>query len=77
MRPFCNSLRLALPTVVFFTFAVSANAASTYTIVDLGTLGGKESNAQSINNAGQVVGFGRHNGKTHAFLMTPLAGHSS
>jgi probable HAF family extracellular repeat protein len=27
--------------------------------------------ATGINNAGQIVGYGTHNGQTHAFLLTP------
>jgi probable HAF family extracellular repeat protein len=28
-------------------------------------------NASSINDSGQIVGFGTINGETHAFLATP------
>lgn len=28
--------------------------------------------ARNINSHGQIVGFGIHNGKTHAFLLTPI-----
>lgn len=29
-------------------------------------------NAQSVNNVGQIVGWGTINGQTHAFLLTPV-----
>jgi probable HAF family extracellular repeat protein len=28
--------------------------------------------ARDINNLGQIVGYGRHDGSTHAFLLTPV-----
>ena len=39
---------------------------------DPGTLGGTTSCALSINNAGQIVGYGTHDGKQAAFLLTPI-----
>lgn len=39
------------------------------TLTDLGTLGGKESTATDINNAGQIVGFAStYSDETHAFI---------
>lgn len=39
------------------------------TLTDLGTLGGKESTATDINNAGQIVGFAStYSDETHAFV---------
>jgi probable HAF family extracellular repeat protein len=56
--------------------AQPATAQTAYTVVDLGTLGGARSAAQSINEAGQVAGFAENNeGRTRAFIYlggTPL-----
>ena len=50
------------------TFA-SLTLAQTYTVTDIGTLGGKYSAAMSVNNYGEVVGHSAtSNGEIHAFL---------
>lgn len=47
----------------------TAHAAPTYTVTDLGTLGGAASQARGINNQGDVVGSAyTADGETHAFL---------
>jgi probable HAF family extracellular repeat protein len=43
--------------------------ANSYTVIDLGTLGGNQSQAAAINPTGQVVGNSlTATGQTHAFL---------
>jgi probable HAF family extracellular repeat protein len=54
---FCCSLAYTLQTV-----------AQTYTVTDIGTLGGKDSVALSINDLGEVVGYSTTaDGEVHAF----------
>jgi len=46
-----------------------------YEIIDLGTLGGRSSSANAINDVGQVVGWaGTADGLDHAFLWDPING---
>lgn len=48
-----------------------AHAAVTYSVTDLGTLGGSASEAYGVNNSGQVVGWARTaSGEQHAFLYS-------
>jgi probable HAF family extracellular repeat protein len=45
-----------------------------YTVTDLGTLGGPESSASSINSKGQIVGSAKTaDGQTHAFFYSDKA----
>src|SRR5579862_9776822 len=50
-------------------------AAQSYTVTDLGTLGGVTSAAGAINNVGQVVGYAENQRKqNHAFLWSSDTG---
>jgi probable HAF family extracellular repeat protein len=63
--------RFSLIAVGILCFALaytSSTAAQTYTITDIGTLGGKDSVALSINDFGEVVGYSKTaDGEIHAF----------
>lgn len=63
---------LTLLCIACFT---TPSFAKTYTLVDLGTLGGITSVARGINNLGQVVGESRIvSGENRAFLWDPQQG---
>src|SRR6185295_19133116 len=54
---------------------LAPGATPTFTITDLGTLGGPSADARAINNPGQVVGASATaSGDTHAFLWTATDG---
>jgi probable HAF family extracellular repeat protein len=56
---------------------VATAATTSYTITDIGTLGGNSADARAINNAGQIVGASETaSGDTHAFLWTATGGMS-
>jgi probable HAF family extracellular repeat protein len=68
-----------LPAAFIFSAAISLPAlsapVSTYVIssitaTDLGTLGGAESEARDINNAGQIVGWADYYGGAQAFIYS-------
>src|SRR5947208_8531107 len=60
--------------IVFFV--ASAAAAQTYSITDLGTLGGPTSEANDIGSLGQIVGVSKTaDGSYHAFLYSGRALH--
>jgi probable HAF family extracellular repeat protein len=69
-------IRRSIPVLAGLTFSLVASSvrpagAQVYSIEDLGTLGGRDSWATAINNAGQVVGGARTpDGRNHAFLWT-------
>jgi probable HAF family extracellular repeat protein len=60
-----------------FLFLVAFSEAQTYTVTDLGTIGGNLSHATAVNNAGQVVGssyISQQNGIYHGFIWTASIG---
>ena len=65
------SYTLITSTAIGLATSQSVAAASLYSITDLGTFGGQDSYASSINDAGQVVGYAAlSSGLTHAFLYS-------
>ena len=54
---------------LLFLLLTGANAQLTYTLTDLGTLGGATSTANSVNAAGHVAGSAQTaGGASHAFI---------
>lgn len=70
--------RIAATTVgllIAVGLAVPALAAPSYTVVDLGTFGGKMSMAYAVNDLGQVVGVSQYaDGTFDAFIWSPATG---
>ena len=75
-RYILRGVRFSIHLFVWVSFIAvlgsSIAIADTYTITDLGTLGGTDSAAYGINSSGQVVGFSGITGDTasHAFLYS-------
>jgi probable HAF family extracellular repeat protein len=64
-----NRLIVLLLVMLFYGMPSQVIAIPSFTITDLGTLGGNESNARGINNSGQIVGYSKTNSNLgHAFL---------
>src|SRR5438067_1590722 len=64
---------VVIPTISLLTLCLApAGLAQTYTIVDLGTLGGSQSGGAGINTSGQVTGYAFLSGNSafHAFLYS-------
>jgi len=64
---FLNSMRTLVVALGFMGSSMRA-ATITYSVTDLGTLGGRISGASSINAVGQVVGSIETSAGDHAFL---------
>lgn len=73
-RILSGNTRLGLATSLAILSGITFARATTYTAVDLGTLGGDSSSAIGVNNAGQVIGWANGNGNPnygdHAFLYS-------
>lgn len=66
-----------IATIALVLGATAAHAQAPYVALDLGTLGGTSvdsSDAQGINNRGDIVGSSSINGQSHAFLWTASGG---
>ncbi len=84
LRWFAPSRPFLLAPILLMTLAASfypqvppAVAATSYSITELGTLGGNESVAEEINDSGQVVGssgIDPANGVSHGFLWSASSG---
>jgi probable HAF family extracellular repeat protein len=63
---------VAMMTAAAMALAVGSAAAQSYTVTDLGTLGGRQSSAVALNNAGQVAGESWMAGNTtqHGFVWS-------
>jgi probable HAF family extracellular repeat protein len=72
MKTLLKSIYFILVTLVMLGLAnVPCLATPRYSITDLGTLGGTNSDGIGINNAGQVTGFSwTSSGEIHAFLYS-------
>ena len=66
-----RSLRFSLMAIAVVCLALaftSSSVAQTYTVTNIGTLGGNDSVALSINDLGEVVGYSKTaDGEVHAF----------
>jgi probable HAF family extracellular repeat protein len=67
-----NLFAMVFVLSTLFCLAASGAAYSGGKMIDLGTLGGENSEAKAINKSGQIVGWSiTASGETHAFLKNP------
>ena len=68
---FGRMLKVFMTTAVL-VLALATSAMAYWTITDIGTLGGSNSEGEAINNSGQVTGYSSITGiaATHAFLYS-------